>query len=97
MDDRSAPAHEHIERAVNAIRQSWEAMLSDEPERARDFLAAVHRSGQLPGAPELRNLMLGHGIVLPVDEFMFRVHPIMELYLKRARNIAEPSLAQDGR
>lgn len=85
MDDGSSPKVmvSHVEEAVSAIQQGWEAMLSDQPDRNLKFLRTIQRSGGLPGEPDLRNLMLGHGIVLASDTATFRVHPIMEMYLER--------------
>lgn len=83
MDERtSEKVHKsHVWRALEAIEQSFEAVLSDNPERAKTFLAVVRDTGRLSGDPEVRDLLLGHGIILPEAGGRFRVHPAIESFL----------------
>lgn len=80
MDDRTSGVvtPDQVRRAKDGIRQGLRSMLSDDPARANTFLDAVRRTGELPGDPDMRNLMLGHGIILPNPDGSFRVHPMME-------------------
>lgn len=77
MSERSSPriAMSHVERGRDALRQSFQSMLSDEPVIAQQFLHHVDKTGQLPGEPELRNRLLGNGLVLPNPDGTFRLHP----------------------
>jgi hypothetical protein len=78
MDDRVVPAESrHIEKARESLRRHYQAALSDDPPRAERFLDEIRRTGKFPADPELRNLMLGHGIILPNADGSFRVHPIV--------------------
>jgi len=84
MDERTSTKVEirHVLLALHGIQQGFEAMLSDEPERARTFLRSVRETQRLPGDPEFRDLVLGHGIVLPKPDGTFRVHPAIESFLE---------------
>ncbi len=65
----------HVEQGRDALRQSFQSMISDDPRAARAFLEEVQSTGLLPGLPELRNRLLGNGLVLPNTDGTFRVHP----------------------
>lgn len=83
MDERTTDKvqFKHVSAAVRAMEQSFEAVLSDEPARARAFLENVKATGRLPGDPEMRDLLLGHGIILPTTNGHVRLHPIVESFL----------------
>jgi AAA ATPase domain len=85
MDERTSDKVEsrHVIQALDVIQQGFEAMLSDDPRRARDFLLSVRQTCRLPGDPAFRDLVLGHGIVLPAADGTFRVHPAMNDFLDR--------------
>lgn len=65
----------HVEHGREALRQSFQTMISDDPTAVADFLKQVVDTGQLPGNPALRNRLLGNGIVLLNPDGTFRVHP----------------------
>ncbi len=69
----------HVEHGREALRQSFQTMISDEPDVVADFLKQVAHTGQLPGNPALRDRLLGNGIVLPNPDGTFRVHPCVTL------------------
>lgn len=77
MSERSSGGvtEAHVERGRDALQQSFQSMLSDEPVLAQQFLQHVDKFGKLPGQPNLRNQLLGNGVVLPNPNGSFRVHP----------------------
>jgi hypothetical protein len=77
MDARSGKVdHIHVTRAVELMRQSYLTMLSDDSRRAQKFLGEVLTTKRLPSDPEMRDLLLGHGLVLR-DDRGHHVHPLL--------------------
>ena len=77
MSERSGASvtKAHVRQGRDALAQSFESMISDDPAAVKSFLSHVEQQGTLPGSPELRNRLLGNGIVLPNADGTFRVHP----------------------
>jgi len=79
MDERTAIVEaRHVESAVEAMRDSFYSMISDDPARVATFLKGL--PGRLSGDPAIRDRLLGHGIVLPSADGMFRVHPCLDVF-----------------
>lgn len=79
MDERSPTVEvSHMQSAVDAMRESFRSMISDDPWRVGNFLNEVRTHGKLPGEPGLRDRLLGNGIVLPNEDGSFRVHPCVD-------------------